>query len=332
MMPDVADQPTDINTALFLLTSLSPSAKISLGLELQRVSAINEADEDYALGDALLNTIKDLNELGIECHFDYGDLINNPEELFRFTHLLQYLMPTSLYHLLKSNDRLKKTLGDILNGSLSYDQSVLQTYLSELGGLDGQEALYPNLTDITDYYTTILSQTPVFTDYLKHLLVLLAEQSLTKESLSKDHEEYNLLLKKLIARFQFAVDHFSNTESTSSFLNKALTLFISDMIKADHFHDYHYLWATNRQDLPEDLVDLFDQKWYHYRVSHPWCYDYYAIRNIPISEKETLLICIFAFVLHQTYEAFEDFVLKYQNSNLNSISLHFLNLYKSYDV
>ncbi len=332
MMPDVADQPTDINTALFLLTSLSPSAKTSLGLDLQRFSVLDDADEDYALGDALLNTIKDLNDLGIEVHFDYGDLLNNREELFKFIHLLHYLFPSSLYTLLRSQDHLKKTISDILSGSLSYDQSVLETYFSELGGLEGQEALVPELTETVDYYTTLLTQTPVFTDYLKQLLTLLADQSLTKESSSKDHDAYNLHLKKLITRFQFIVDQFNNQEKIHSFLNRYLSLFIGDMIKPDHFHTYHYLWLTQRDSLPEELIALFDQKWYHYRVSYPWCYDYYHLRNISINEEEAYLICGFAFVLHDNYEAFEQFILKYQHPDLNTISLQFLNFYKSYDL
>lgn len=330
MIFDVVDQPTDINTALFLLTNISPSAKQSLGLDLQRLSSIDETDEDYALGDALLNTIKDLTDLGVEIHFDYGDLLNNRQELFRFIHLLEFIMPSSLYQLLKHNDVLRKTINDILSGSLTYDKSVLETYLSELGGLDGQEALFPELTEITDYYTTFLNQTPVFTDYLKQLLNLLSEQSLTKDSLITDHDSYNGILKKLITKFQYAIDQFKNVENLYNFLNKALNLFITDMIKPDNFHHYNYLWTTKQEDLPEDLISLFKSRWYHYYVSHFWCYEYYVVRNFKLTDEKAFLICIFLFLIHDNYSDFENHILDYNNQILNSVSVNFLNLYKGY--
>lgn len=288
------DSNQDINTALFLMASLSPKVKESIDLELYKQTADSDGSTDqYILDDAFLNFIRDIETIGLSLSFDYSDLTEDMSKLFKFLKFTSYLLPNSLYDILKTDIKIRECVDHILSGSLGEDNTLIQVYLSELGGLDGQDPLVPELTETLDEYYPIISQTEIFTDYIKTIHGLVLSERLIVESDHQTHEIFRNKARDLIGRFSDAVNVFSDQaiyDQLCTFQN----WFIKDLTAPVNFIDYNYIFGVDKNTLPEDLVEGHTQKRYHYEVSHLWCMAYYQVRKLEVFEvHKTIMSCFF---------------------------------------
>lgn len=313
------DTDLSINQALFLITSLSPQAKESVELELYRASAeSDEASEQFVLDDAFVNLIKDLETIGIDLSFDYDNITQDLPRLFKFIHLTSYLLPNSLHPIIKAQPLIRECLEHIAGGSLGSDEMFIQTYLSELGGLDGQPALIPDLTEALDQLYPFFSQTAIFTDYVKNMLTLVNEEKLALESDHDQHQLFREYTREMIGRLSDAVNLFEDHPA----YNKMCVIqnwVIKDLLSPTNFIAYNYLFTTSPADLPEDLVESFQRKWYHYRVGHMWCQDYYPVRQIEAPEAAVMMMYAFVYATCRDLVSYTDQVSKLQQVHPHAI-------------
>lgn len=294
------DSNQDINTALFLMASLSPKVKESIDLELYRQTADSDGSTDqYILDDAFLNLIRDIETIGLSLSFDYSDLTEDMSKLFKFLKFISYLLPNSLYDILKTDVKIRECIDHILNGSLGDDNTLIQVYLSELGGLDGQDPLVPELTETLDEYYPIISQTEMFTDYIKTIHGLVISERLVVESDHQTHEIFRNKARDLIGRFSDAVNVFSDQEIYDQLCNFQ-NWFIKDLTAPANFIDYNYLFAIDKDTLPDDLVEGYTQKLYHYEVSHLWCMPYYQVRKLEVLDVHKAIMSCFFYACSET--------------------------------
>lgn len=293
-----------INSALFLITSLSPKAKEGIELELYRASADSDGSTDqFILEDAFGNLINDLQNIGIIVSFDYDNITDDLNKVFAFLHFASYLFPNSLYPLLKTQSDITTCIEHILTGSLGDEESLIQTYMSQLGGLDGQTALVPELTDTLDQLYPLISQTEIFSDYMKNLLDLVMQERLTVDADTHHHQDFRDFARTLITRLSDAV----NTFADQPFYNRLCVIqnwIIKDLTSPSNFIAYHYLFNTDVTTLPDDLVAGYKKKWYEYFVSHMWCLDYYSVRKLVPGEGEVIMMYGFQYAYHHDVESY----------------------------
>lgn len=297
---------TDVNTALFIITSLSPKAKEAVELELYRATDASDESTDQAVLDfCFVELVKDLETIGVVLSFDYNGFTEELGKLFGFLRLMTYLLPNSLYDILKVDHNLRECVEHILNGSLGENETLIQTYLSELGGLDGQTPLVPILTDVLDQFYPLISQTEVFTDYMKNLLMLASTERVMSESDAESHKIYRDTIREMIGRLSDVINLFEGDPSYGK-LCTMQSWVIKDLASPSNFTQYNYLFTTPLDSLPEDLVESYHQKWYHFKVSHMWCSEYYKPRNIvPEQANVTMMFC-FLYAVHSTRAGYEE--------------------------
>jgi hypothetical protein len=298
------DNPTpettgNINTALFLMASLSPRVKAMLDNESYRESAEqDEATDQYVLEKALQALYKDLQDIGVEfIDHDFSDVTEELAPLFDFIALVTYLLPSPLYSLIKTNEPIRTCLDHLVTGSLGNGETLIQTYLSELAGLNGQPALAPEITDIVDHYYSGVTQSEAFTDYLKNLHHLVTQERLTPETDPEQHGQYLAVIKEIIGRMSDVVNslvYHVNYEELCSLQNSV----IKDLASPANFSHYHYLFTTDPTTLPEGVKDLYGKANYHYRVSYPWCLDYYTLRKLKPTTPHVMMMYIFLYALY----------------------------------
>jgi hypothetical protein len=304
------DTNVSANYALFLMASLSPKVKDMVDLELYRQTADSDAStEQYILDNGLAEFIKDIESIGITLEIDYGHMSEDLPKLFTFIHLASYLLPNSLYNLVKTDTHVQECLQHILSGSLGDNETLVQTYLSELGGLDGQLALVPDLTDILDQMYPAISQTEIFTDYIKNILDLITQEKMAVESDSESHKAYQDVIRNLVGRMSDAVNLFSR-KALFAQMCQIQNIFIRDLTSPVNFIAYNYIMTNTVETLPEDLGEGYKRKWYHYHVSHPWCLEYYKLRNLVPTPAQILITYCFAYALNPSRPLYEASVVE----------------------
>ena len=303
MIPNTEDQ--SINGFLFQICNLSPTAKNNIELELYRQNTESDGStQEFILSDVFGDLIGDLQTIGIVISFDYSDIVLDVNKLSQFLHMVRYLLPNTLYDILKNNEKIQNCIDHILKGSLGYNETLIQTYLSELGGLDGQRALVPEISDIVDQLYSMISQTSVFTDYIKNLLDLTLQEKLMTSSNPDDHKEYRDYIRDLISRLSDAVNLFSN-DSLYDQMCLIQNQIIRDLTASDNFINYRYIFLMSPDHLPEEFIESYNLKWYHYRVSHTWCIDYFNIRNLTPTPLQTNMMYCFSYALYKSQSEYE---------------------------
>ena len=300
----------DINTALFIMASLSPKVKDSVELELYRQDAdSDQSDEQYVLEDAFVNLIRDLEEIGVIFEIDYSTYCQEMGTLFSFLRLVTLLLPNSLYDVIKTNTKMRSLIDHINQGNLGDDQTTIQIYLSEIAGLDGNPPIYPELVDYIDEVYPMISQTSVFSDYFRNIDQLLSEERMMIESDHKRHIAYTSEIQERIGRLSDAVNLYSNDPRYDE-ICRIQNQIISDLTSPSNFHDYCYLFLESPETLPEDLIESYNRKWYYYRVSNPWCFEYYELRKQdvgPDSPIRPIIFCV-AYALSDTIRKYQEMV------------------------
>jgi hypothetical protein len=304
MMPS-PESDQNINTALFLMASLSPKVREMIDLELYRQTADSDAStEQYILDSALGEFVKDIDSIGLALDIDYGHLSEDLPKLFQLIHLAGYLLPNGLYSVIKANGLVADCIRHVLDGSIGDNHTAIQTYLSELGGLDGQEALLPDLTDFIDEIYSSLSQTEVFTDYLRNLLDLVSQEKLVVESDSESHTAYRNHIKEIIARQSDAVNSFSQHPAYER-LCRIQKCCINDLTAPSNFIAYNYIFTTPVETIPDDLLESYKRRWYQYYVSHSWGLDYFGIRKLTPTDTQIMMLYIFAYATCSTRSEYD---------------------------
>jgi len=299
------DPTPDLNTSLFILASLSPLVTNSLELELYRQSAdSDESTDDVILADAILNTLRDLETIGLDFGLDYS-ILQQPGYLKPFTELLGYLLPNGLYPKLKSNIELHNLVHHLLDGGLGDNETLIQCYLSELGGLDGQSPFQEHFSDTLDLFYPEIKQTETFTDYLRNMYDLVQTEKLTPESDAEQHNQYRIIAKTLITRVSEAVNLF-NMHPCYGEASRLLNILVGDLTSPNNYPHYQYIFTTNKATLPDDLQPLFDRQWVWYEVSHPWCRAYFELRHLVPTSEQLLLCYAFAYARYSDTKSFID--------------------------
>jgi hypothetical protein len=295
MLPTFPDD-QNRNAAVFLMTTLSPRAAESIDKELYRASADSDAaDSQYIMEHCFVEMIKDLEEIGLIIDLDYSRFTQDSVELLKFLQLAQLLLPNHLYPLMATDRKIRTVIEDIVMGNLGdADDTAIETYLSQIGGLDDLIPLYPDLEEFIQSIFPSISQTVVFSNYLRYQVELLGEESLMPASDQEAHLKYNAKIKEIISRLLEALALFE----TSEVLESITQLFIQDLSAAANFHDYAYLFLETKDSLPEELASGFERKWYYYWISHRWCAQYYPLRKMdnPLNILPMLLSVPYAFL------------------------------------
>lgn len=286
------------NSLLFLMASLSPRVADSLNREDYKTSADSDgATEDYILDNSFRRYMLDLQNIGLIFNIETSDYIEDLGKLSRFLDLGCLLLPNSLYNKLKTDSRIKDLIESIVNGSLGDNEPAITIYLTELAGLDGSLPLRPYLSDFIDNLIPLVSQTDIFTDYLKQSLDLYYEERLAGVIDEERHAQYRDRIREFIGDLSDAVNRFESWDIFEDIL-KVQNMIINDLIVFENFIDYSYLFLESKETLPEDLHERYDNKWYLYKVSHPWCYEYYETRKQEVKSPYTVAIACFVYALH----------------------------------
>lgn len=267
------------NILLFKLASLSPTANNALDLELYRVNAeSDEADLDFILTLSVTHLLKDLEEIGILVAADAVDFSDDLVRLSQFLDVAELLLPNGLYPLLKTDSRLRTLIRHIVEGSVGSGDLTITAYLDELAALDGGVPHRPHLVEAIDRLAVSFNQTEVFSDYLKNILDLQQEEKITTAIDDERMIAYHRTIKELIGRLSDAVNLFEDDPDYQDIL-KIQNACIFDFLAPDNLIAYTYLFLENSDTLPPELIEAYQRKWYHYKVSHRWCYDYYQLRK-----------------------------------------------------
>jgi hypothetical protein len=305
-------QPTDLSTmdkttqnALFVMASLSPKVQSSIEQELYRTTSDSDlATDSYILEDALVCLLKDLETIGVVLNSDPADIVQSHDQLFDFLSVCFYLFPTSVYHMIKTHQEMASLIQHLTEGSLEDNTTLLQTYLSELGGLDGQIPIAEHLTDALDQYYSLLTQTDSFTDTMFTLHDLLNHERLLGEADPVDHAEYRRVIHTYATRLSGAVDLYKDMPFYD-ILKQASDKVVQDWCAPVHYADYRLLFVVSPESIPETLKDAYTRKHYHYCVSYPWCPDYYLARHQTPTRTQTILMCCFAYAMTWTPEQYK---------------------------
>jgi hypothetical protein len=292
------------NNALFLICSMSPAAKAGIETESYRQSVdVDESTDQHILESAFLNLTRDLETIGLVLNIDYADVFENNDTLFSFLTFSSYLLPNTLYQHLKHDSKLKDCVGHILEGNLGDHETLIQTYLSELGGLDGNEPLAPHLAELIDQYYSFISQTDVFTHYMTNLYSLIKSERLVTEFDADAHTAYRNRIRTLIVRFAKAIDAFQHHPVYDQ-LTELQNQIILDTVAPANFAAYNYIFTLNETLLPDDLVPSFNKQWYHYQVANRWCVHYYNVRNMNPLPHELIAMYCFLYAVHEDQAAY----------------------------
>ena len=337
MIPQIESDDA-VNRALQSICDLSPTARNNIELELYKQNSDSDGSTNtFILDDVFGDLMSDLESIGVTVSFDYNDVVAEQGKLFEFLKVLTYLMPNTLQEILKTQSDIRNCVEHILNGSLGEDETLLQTYLSELGGLEGQLPLVPELTSILDQLYPVMSQTEQFSDYMKNIFDLSTQTKLLIESDDNQHKAYRDVIREMIGRLSDAVNVYQEYDAYVVLLTLQSTI-IQDLIAPVNFMQYQYLFLTNQKDLPEDLQESYKKSRYHYTVSHPWCMDYYLVRNIrDLSKTEfrasPIWIYCFLYALMPTKQLFQEALktadIRFRNELLEA---EVLKLYQEGDV
>jgi hypothetical protein len=298
-MTHILDVSPDKNTLLFLMSNISPKVRDSLETENYRSTAEPDgATLEYILEVAFKNLIQDLETIGLSFDIDMSDYVDDSNKLSKFIQLVQLLLPNTLYDIIKTDTAVRDLLSQIVGGSLGHEGTTIQVYLSEIAGLDGGIPVRETLVDFIDQIYPLVSQTSVFSDYIKNLLDLHSDERPSVITDPERHLEYSEFLKNLVGDFGDALHLFEGHKG----FDKVLTIqnfIIRDLISPHNFTDYAYMFLEYKINLPEELREGLDRKWYHYAVSHPWFYEYYTLRNIlaEFSEEYQIAYVCFRYAL-----------------------------------
>lgn len=298
-MTNSPDHDTSTNALLFLMTNMSPAVRDAIETESYRNKADSDgATPEYILEDAFTHLLKDLETIGLTFAIDMSDYVEDYNKLSMFLELGQLLLPNTLYDILKKDHTVKTLVEHVLSGCLDNDTTTIQVYLSEIAGLDGGLPLKEHLVDFIDQLYPLVTQTEVFSDYLRNLLALNNEERPSPNTDPDRHIAYSEKLKAVIGDLADAVNLFSK-ESFYPELVSYQNLAIRDFLIPDHFTDYAYLLLEDKAQLPEELRELFDRKWYQYFASHPWNFEYYLVRNThqAVSEVQQVIVICFAYAI-----------------------------------
>lgn len=265
---------------LFTMASQSPLVKDRVERELYRVTADSDGSDDrYILEDAFQQYLIDLGNIGLHFTFDLTDYTGNWTRLEQFLQLTSYLLPASLYPRLQVDSSLRDLVQHCLSGTLGTDETLIHTYLSELGGLDGQLPLAPQFNNLIDELYVQVSQTEVFTDYLRNQLDLLNDAQIHQPMDADRHTQYRLFLKDTLGRLIDAISLFRHYPFYTD-LEKLSQRVVQDFLSPTNALEYSYLFLESRDTLPSDVAERHDAKRYHYQVSHPWNVAYYTARRL----------------------------------------------------
>ncbi len=291
------EDPKNTNAIMFAMATLSPKAADSLETENYRFTAENDlSTEQYILEDAFHSLIKDLDTIGVLLKFDYTNYVNDRETLCKFLKLCSYILPNILYPKIKTDSILRSIIERIASGDLGDGGTFLQVYLSELGGLDDDLPVLPDLTDYIDSIYQVVDQSDNFSDYMKNLIFLYESETLT---INSDQETHTLYKEKISDIFASLVDFqkIFAEDSKYRFVLSMSDRIIQDFLSPVNFSEYSYLLLHNEETIPEDLIEGYKRKWQYYFMSHSWCYDYYNLRHIDLEENDERWSVILMFLL-----------------------------------
>jgi hypothetical protein len=314
----------DINSALYMMATLSPLVKESIEKELYRESAdSDQSTPQYILEDAFVNLVRDLETIGLILNINFESYCEERGTLFAFLGLCGYLLPNTLSAHIKTNRKIRETLIHIIEGNLGDNETAIEIYLSELGGLDGQIPLAPELTDYVDSIYPLVKQTTTFSDYLKNLARLHCEERIMIESDHERHQVYTQKMKEIIGRLSDAINLFQDQVNYNR-LCQYQDMIIRDLLAPVHFHDYTFLFLETSETLPEDLIPVLEREWQYYYYSHPWCAPYYTLRKLDIADDDRLIIPCVYYALSPDRKTYDQ--------NVNAVDERYRNKYQESQI
>lgn len=295
------------NTHLFLMASLSPEVAKCLEQETYRFSAdVDESTENHILEQCVYAMLKDVETIGVTLDIDPSDYIEDHNALSQLIQCVELILPNGLYPTLKRDECVRNLIRDILLGSIGDGSSVIHVYLSELAALDGGIPHRLHLVDAIDRLYTQISQTGVFTGYLKNMLDLLEQEKNAPESDPERHILYNRKVREIIGLLSDAVNLFDKDVDYTSLL-KIQNIIIKDFLSPDNFIEYAYLLLESPDTLPPELESGYSNKWMHYNVSHKWRWFYYPTRKIKTIERPYQIInACFTYAISASKEQYQE--------------------------
>lgn len=308
MSPDLAVDKNQ-NSLLFLMASISPRVKEALETESYRAyTQGEEATAQFIIEDAVKNLAYDLKDIGLLLDFDLSEYSEDMGKLSKLIQLSELVLPSSLYALIRTDSAIRTLLEQILMGSLGGHTTIIETYLTEISGIDGTIPIREHLVDYLDEMIPSISQTEIFTDYLKNLLQLYTEERPTIIHDEERHTAYQQALRGFLGRLSDAVNLFETWDNFTQ-LESVLQFILHDLIAPHNFTEYAYLFLESKETLPDSLYEGYQKKWYHYTVSHPWCFEYHQLRSPKDSVQEIpmkyrMMIVCMAYALCPTREEF----------------------------
>ena len=284
------------------LSLLSPSARRIL-LKEQTAIAVDqmELDPDSIRQTMFIALVNDLSEVGI-CFSSslaeaYGETWTNYDALLD---VLEYIFPSRLYILLKTDPKLRQRLKLVIEGIS--DDSLLAAWLESL------KIYKPNLSRI-DFCLQSMNDTGVYALLLENMSDIVQSENLSTVINSKD-EEWDAYKAHLMDEAKRAYDKiltlpYTIGDEKVSLLARRLELQLDKKLsQLENTNMYKFLFMTPPEELSQEGRNFWVKEMYEFSVGNKLMPEYYTVRNLTPSFVDVLGMICMAFGMYPTVKGY----------------------------
>lgn len=284
------------------LALLSPSARrILLKEQTSIVVDQMEMDPDAVRQSMFIALINDLSEVGV-CFSSslaevYGETWTNYDGLMD---VLEYIFPSRLYVLLKTDPQLRKRLRLVIEGIS--DDSLLHAWLESL------QIYKPELFRI-DFCLQHMNDTGVYASLLENMSDIVESECLSSVINTKD-EEWEAYKEYLMDEAKKAFNKIISLPQTVggdklARLARRLDIQLNKNLSSfEKINIYKFLFMTPIEELSEEGKNYWQKEMYEFSVGNKLMPEYYITRELTPNYVDILGMVCMAFAMNQTLQGF----------------------------
>jgi hypothetical protein len=283
----------DAQTLIQRIIAISPSANYHIQSEEYLVNY--ESDEVSVLN-ILQGVIKclvdDLEEIGVELHCPITDLCENAESIELTVRLGELVLPNSLYYVLKQHLEIKDVFKNILQGSISDNDSIL-TILQYFGYINDSYA--DKYEPVVEFFLDKIKSTLMFDQYLTNLLLVDSNINDVAKLDIKPTIAYITYVTNLTQNIYKIIDKLSDYIDISIIAKANRILHNLSYLYIDTNNMNKYIWYftiakdTYLSELESTLKSKYEKE---IHVTFPFYTEYYTEKHFDLAEPELLIILL----------------------------------------
>lgn len=314
----------DVENVGFILTTVSPSARKMIDMETWRTFvSSDEGDADHILPLLFQCVITDLETIGVTCDVEYEALSLDPVAFFAFINLIRLILPNTLYPFVQDNDRARKAILSISDGSFSTGQSAIVTWLDLIAGPDGLPGLADGFRSIVQQIRSVTSSDERFMNYL---LTLENNIGLSRLVPRLDHEatsQFIEVFKACLWRQVAVEDKVASLipQADQATVARLVKRFSRDVISPDDLVMNRYLFLNSEATLPSDLHFSYKERWTQFKASHPLFETYYVERSMEMTATRYCLCVMGLAIISKTREVYQESLRSFLERNPQAADL-----------